>query len=197
MSEIILYKDKKECCGCGACMNICPKSAIKMQADEYGFIYPVIQHDLCVQCGACMTVCGYQNKLKTEEPKKVYAAASKNSVLLRKSASGGAFAVIAEAVLKNEGIVYGAALPMENGILEPKHIRVDSLDKLILLQGSKYVQSELGDCFKSIKFLPFLLRILYPTNALHVNKTQNNPKETQYKKELCALKFAQKQLTFS
>ena len=43
--------------------------------------------------------------------------------------------MIAEAVLKNEGIVYGAALPMENGILEPKHIRVDSLDKLILLQG--------------------------------------------------------------
>lgn len=77
MSEIILYKDKKECCGCGACMNICPKSAIKMQADEYGFIYPVIQQDLCVQCGACMTVCGYQNKPKTEEPKKVYAAALK------------------------------------------------------------------------------------------------------------------------
>lgn len=51
-------------------MNICPKSAIKMQADEYGFIYPVIQQDLCVQCGACMTVCGYQNKPKTEEPKR-------------------------------------------------------------------------------------------------------------------------------
>lgn len=151
MSEIILYKDKKECCGCGACMNICPKSAIKMQADEYGFIYPVIQQDLCVQCGACMTVCGYQNKPKTEEPKKVYAAASKNSVLLRKSASGGAFAVIAEAVLKNEGIVYGAALPMENGILEPKHIRVDSLDKLILLQGSKYVQSEIGATYSQAK----------------------------------------------
>ena len=132
-------------------MNICPKSAIKMQADEYGFIYPVIQQDLCVQCGACMTVCGYQNKPKTEEPKKVYAAASKNSVLLRKSASGGAFAVIAEAVLKNEGIVYGAALPMENGILEPKHIRVDSLDKLILLQGSKYVQSEIGDTYSQAK----------------------------------------------
>ena len=70
MSEIILYKDKKECCGCGACMNICPKSAIKMQADEYGFIYPVIQQDLCVQCGACMTVCGYQNKPKRKNLKR-------------------------------------------------------------------------------------------------------------------------------
>lgn len=121
MSEIILYKDKKDCCGCGACMNICPKSAIQMQADEYGFIYPVIQQDLCVQCGACMTVCGYQNKPKAEEPKKVYAAASKNSGLLRKSASGGAFAVLAENALKKGGVVYGAALPLENGKLEPKH----------------------------------------------------------------------------
>lgn len=59
--------------------------------------------------------------------------------------------MIAEAVLNNEGIVYGAALPMENGILEPKHIRVDSLDKLILLQGSKYVQSEIGDTYSQAK----------------------------------------------
>ena len=74
MSEIILYKDKKDCCGCGACMNICPKSAIQMQADEYGFIYPVIQQDLCVQWGACMTVCGYQNlKRFMQLPLKIVA----------------------------------------------------------------------------------------------------------------------------
>lgn len=151
MSEIILYNDKKDCCGCGACMNICPRSAIKMQVDEYGFIYPVIQQDLCVQCGACKMVCGYQNKPKVKAPKVVYAAASKNSGLLRKSASGGAFAVIAEAVLRNEGVVYGAALPMENERLEPKHIRVNSQDKLILLQGSKYVQSEIGNTYSQAK----------------------------------------------
>lgn len=147
MSEIILYKDKKDCCGCGACMNICPKSAIQMQADEYGFIYPVIQQDLCVQCGACMTVCGYQNKPKAEEPKKVYAAASKNSGLLRKSASGGAFAVLAENALKKGGVVYGAALPLENGKLEPKHLRIDTVERLPELQGSKYVQSAIGDTY--------------------------------------------------
>lgn len=35
--KIILFDDKKNCCACGACMNICPKNAIKMQEDEYGF----------------------------------------------------------------------------------------------------------------------------------------------------------------
>lgn len=40
--KIILFDDKKNCCACGACMNICPKNAIKMQEDEYGFLYPRI-----------------------------------------------------------------------------------------------------------------------------------------------------------
>ena len=32
---------KKECTGCGACSNICPKHAITMQADEEGFKYEI------------------------------------------------------------------------------------------------------------------------------------------------------------
>lgn len=151
MSEIILYKNKKDCCGCGACMNICPKSAIRMQEDEYGFVYPVITQTLCVQCGVCKTVCGYQIKPTAEEPKAVYAAASKNEGLLRESASGGAFAVVAKAILQDTGVVYGAALPLENRKLEPKHLRVDSLDDLLALQGSKYVQSEIGKTYLQAK----------------------------------------------
>lgn len=39
---IELFAEKKDCCGCGACMNICPKTAIHMEKDEYGFVYPKI-----------------------------------------------------------------------------------------------------------------------------------------------------------
>lgn len=35
--KIILFDDKKNCCACGACMNVCPKDAIRMEEDEYGF----------------------------------------------------------------------------------------------------------------------------------------------------------------
>ena len=28
--------DKKDCCGCTACYNACPKKAIAMQADQEG-----------------------------------------------------------------------------------------------------------------------------------------------------------------
>ena len=42
MSSIVLFDDKKDCCGCGACMNVCPKNAIRMAEDEVGFVYPEI-----------------------------------------------------------------------------------------------------------------------------------------------------------
>lgn len=39
MGRIELYKDKSDCCGCEACVNICKRNAIKMQEDEYGFYF--------------------------------------------------------------------------------------------------------------------------------------------------------------
>lgn len=34
---IELFAEKKDCCGCGACMNICPKTAIHMEKVLYGW----------------------------------------------------------------------------------------------------------------------------------------------------------------
>ena len=42
--KIILFDDKKNCCACGACMNVCPKDAIRMEEDEYGFLYRSEEH---------------------------------------------------------------------------------------------------------------------------------------------------------
>lgn len=147
MSSIVLFDDKKDCCGCGACMNVCPKNAIRMAEDEVGFVYPEIDQNLCVGCGVCKKACGYQMQPLMQKSEAVYAAASNNDNLLRKSASGGAFAVLAENALKKGGVVYGAALPLENGKLEPKHLRIDTVERLPELQGSKYVQSAIGDTY--------------------------------------------------
>lgn len=151
MSSIVLFEDKKECCGCGACFNACPKKAISMCEDEYGFKYPKINEELCVECGLCKKVCGYQNPPEKHASSKVYAAASKSSDIIKKSASGGAFAVFASKVLKEGGVVYGAALPFEDGKLIPKHIRVDKIEKLYKLQGSKYVQSDIGTTYEEAR----------------------------------------------
>ena len=49
--------NKTDCCGCTACVNICPKNCITMAPDEEGFLYPEVNKDLCINCGLCEKVC--------------------------------------------------------------------------------------------------------------------------------------------
>lgn len=55
-----LYDDKENCCGCEACVNICPKKAIYLEQDFEGFEYPVIDEEKCVNCGLCIKVCPFK-----------------------------------------------------------------------------------------------------------------------------------------
>lgn len=44
--------DEQECSGCGACAEICPVDAVRM---EDGI--PLVDRDWCIGCGVCATVC--------------------------------------------------------------------------------------------------------------------------------------------
>lgn len=149
--EIVLFDNKVNCCACGACMNICPKGAITMIEDEYGFLYPEINKELCIKCGVCKKVCAYQNISPTKRPLKAFAAVNKNKEQLMKSASGGVFSALATNVLNKGGVAFGATLTFEDGHAIPKHIAIDHVEQLPLLQGSKYVQSSIGDTYKQAK----------------------------------------------
>ena len=147
-----LVKNKKMCCGCSMCYNICPKHAIKMIEDEYGFKYPEIDKNKCINCGLCKNMCAYQkDEKKLYIPQKAYAAVSANDNLIKKSASGGIFADLAKNILNAEGVVYGSTMEITNNGLEIKHIRVDREEDLIKLQGSKYVQSDISSIYSLIK----------------------------------------------
>lgn len=56
----VLYENKENCCGCSACYSICPVSAIEMQEDEEGFLYPSVYADKCICCYKCMNVCAFK-----------------------------------------------------------------------------------------------------------------------------------------
>ena len=102
--------------------------------------------------GLCKRMCSYQKEQKKlYKAKAVYAAFAKDEKLIKKSASGGIFASIAEEFIKQGGIVYGSAMQIENGKATVKHIRVEDLANLYKLQGSKYVQSDLKEIFGLIK----------------------------------------------
>lgn len=146
-----LTDDKKNCSGCGLCSKICPKKAITMKKDEFGFLYPEIDQSLCINCGLCKKRCSYQNDNKPHQPQKCYIAASKDNELKSKSASGGIFGSIAKTFILSNGIVYGCSFEKDNQKLWAKHIRVDNIEELYKLQGSKYVQSILYDIFELVK----------------------------------------------
>ena len=139
----------KDCVGCTACMNICPKDCIEMKKNEDGFVYPeLVRFSECINCGSCMKVCPVleidSNKRGLPE---AYAVISNNEMIRMESSSGGVFSEIATRFLGENGIVYGAAYD-EN--FRVKHICVDSEDDLWKLRGAKYAESNLGECYRNI-----------------------------------------------
>lgn len=148
MNNRIIIDDR--CIGCNACIEACPKGAIKLDYSNEGFWYPVID-DKCIDCGKCKISCPiYGNKTRIEYKKPiVYAAWSKDEENVKKSSSGGIFGCLAKNIIDEDGVVYGAAFTKEWKV---EHIRVDEEDNLIRLQGSKYVQSFINpNIFKQIK----------------------------------------------
>lgn len=148
---IDLCSDKNTCCGCGACKSICPKLAISMKNDEYGYKYPNIDSKLCIECHLCEKICAFKNtSISNKKPLRSYLAINIDTKDLLNSASGGAFAAIAKFVLNNNGVIVGCAW---NNELKPEHILIDNYENLYKLQGSKYVQSDTEKIFKETKQL--------------------------------------------
>lgn len=157
--SITLFSNKENCCGCGACANACPKNAISMKEDRYGFVYPEIDTSTCVECGICQKVCSFQYKEEKHEPIAAFAVSAKDQNVLLNSASGGAFAVLAEKIISEGGAAFGAAFDNAWGVC---HICVDSIKDLKKLQGSKYVQSSTGDTYQQVKrYLKQERKVLY------------------------------------
>lgn len=75
---------------------------------------------------------------------KIFAAHNPDSEIRRLSSSGGVFSMLAERLLGEGGVVYGAAFD-ENW--EVVHRRVTSLNGLAALRGSKYVFSNASTAY--------------------------------------------------
>ena len=151
---MIKIVDPSKCCGCSACVNVCQHHAISMQPDKLGFPYPVVDMDNCVDCGLCDAVCAFvpdvsaAQTVPADTKVEVLAARHDDADILAQSQSGGAFSAIAVQVLNDGGVVYGAAFDQSHLV---RHIRVDSVEGLSALRGSKYVQSEVSDIFRQVR----------------------------------------------
>lgn len=146
-----VFDKKEDCCGCTACQRICPTEAIKMLADNEGFLYPEIDQELCIDCGLCLETCAFQKGYDTSDNYKtsiVYALKHKSDLVREKSSSGGAFTAISDYFLSNNGLIYGASLGEDMNV---SHQRAETEEERDRFRGSKYVQSDINNTFSQVK----------------------------------------------
>ncbi|MBO4941351.1 MAG: Coenzyme F420 hydrogenase/dehydrogenase, beta subunit C-terminal domain [Clostridia bacterium] len=140
--------DFENCSGCHACFNVCPKSCISMKPDGEGFLYPEIDNEKCIDCGMCQKVCPVLTEYKGKSKGSAYACINKDDETRKNSSSGGMFSLIAEHILSQGGIVFGAAFDEDLSVC---HVEINCTDDLHKLRGSKYLQSRIGNTYKKVK----------------------------------------------
>lgn len=139
----------KECCGCTACTSICPRHCIEMKKNEEGFLYPVVETDKCIECGLCQKVCMIGERTQQEVTLKSYAAINTHLDIRMASSSGGVFALLAQKVISENGVVFGAVLADDCKTVH--HAIAHNNRELSKMYGSKYVQSDLCDVYLQVR----------------------------------------------
>lgn len=156
---MIEIKNKKDCVGCNACVQRCPKQCISFKEDEQGFRYPIVNVNACIQCGLCEKVCPVINQAESAIPDGVYAAKNRDDFIKEHSSSGGIFYALAENIIEQGGVVFGAKF---NETWEVEHGFAEDIKGLKAFMTSKYVQSYVGETFRQTEeFLKKGKKVLY------------------------------------
>ena len=149
MNRFLENQVQSDCCGCSACVEVCPKNCLTIGKNDDGIIIPIISNkDACIECGLCSKVCPVENKMKTSYSNTYYGAYSNIPEDINFSASGGIFPVLARWVIAQGGVVYGAYLDGEHDLY---HIKITEAKDIKKLQNSKYFQSEIRETYRTCK----------------------------------------------
>lgn len=141
----MIQLSRYECTGCSACAQSCPSKCITMKADIEGFLIPSVNKG-CVECHLCEKVCPVLNRKRVEKlPLKTFIGYNDKEKIRLISSSGGVFSLLAEWILQEGGVVFGAAFDEDYNVT---HQKIEGSDNGIeRLYGSKYVQSTIGTAY--------------------------------------------------
>jgi len=113
-----------------------------------GFRHPQVDEAACLSCGKCSSVCPVIKSESGQAVLDAYACMHKDEAVRLKSSSGGVFTLLAEAILRQGGVVFGAAFAEDFSV---HHVAVERLEDVAKLRGSKYVQSTIGNAYKECR----------------------------------------------
>lgn len=146
-----IFTGKKETCsGCGACALVCKKGAIIMHPDEEGFLYPVRDTETCINCGLCDKRCPIVSDVSnpTDSCQHCYVATTSNTKYYEESASIGICTMLANNVIKEDGVAYGCFLDEHDWTVY--HKRVIDEKGVEDIRNSKYVQSDTQKTYSEV-----------------------------------------------
>ena len=149
--EQMIVKNRADCTGCYACYNVCPVQAVSMVEDNEGFRYPKVSGSSCIKCGACNRVCPVLNPPQMAEvggKPAAYASINDIESVRQGSSSGGIFHALAENVLQEGGIIFGAGF---DDNWEVSHQSAETEEELAALQVSKYLQSRAENVYQRVQ----------------------------------------------
>ena len=156
---MITISDKHICCGCSACAQRCPKKCISMQQDDEGFLYPHVDASSCIDCGLCEMVCPFVHPYEARTPMHSYAAINNDEQIRIESSSGGIFTLLAEQIINDGGVVFGARYDEE---WQVELAYTETSEGLASFRGSKYVQARVGDTYATCaNFLKAGRKVMY------------------------------------
>ena len=135
-----------QCCGCSACVDICPKNAITIK-DTLKAYNAVIDENKCVNCGACTKVCQQVSRVKMIKPIEWHQGWSTDKVIRMNGSSGGACGALAKAFVRMGGSVCSCVF--REGEFE--FVFANNSDELDQFAGSKYVKSNPIGVYKEIQ----------------------------------------------
>lgn len=99
--------------------------------------------------GYCKKICRIQDPIQEVEKKQhAFILQHKDENILKESTSGGAFTAIANYIIEQGGVVFGAAFDKD---FKVNHIYVDNKENLYKFRNSKYVQSNINDSYTKVK----------------------------------------------
>lgn len=148
--EMISITDKKECCGCNACGDVCAHGAIAYKIDSEGFQYPVVDVDKCVECGLCEKVCpviSQADLIERYDTPVVYAAYAKDEAVRLDSTSGGIHSMLAGEMFQRDAFVGGAVYNADHTVSQ---IITEDKSRLPEIRSSKYLQSDAAGVYQEI-----------------------------------------------